>query len=118
MNSSTVAPSMYTLGATSANILPQPTSKESVPFGPSRLPSHAWRRVIHTLTQQPGLKATMMVAIIPAKSTRVEELIVLKPTPALKELLSGPLFQVAGMFAIGEPGWADKHDEYLAETYL
>ena len=35
-----------------------------------------------------------------------------------KELLSGPLFQVAGMFAIGEPGWADKHDEYLAETYL
>ena|SRR5438552_3397341 len=32
--------------------------------------------------------------------------------------LSGPLFQVAGMFAIGEPGWADKHDEYLAETYL
>jgi len=34
------------------------------------------------------------------------------------ELLSGPLFQVAGMFAIGEPGWADKHDEYLAEAYL
>jgi len=33
-------------------------------------------------------------------------------------LLTGPLFQVAGMFAIGEPGWADKHDEYLAETYL
>ena len=26
------------------------------------------------------------------------------------------LFQVAGMFAIGEPGWADKHDEYLAEA--
>ena len=35
-----------------------------------------------------------------------------------KELLSGPLFQVAGMFAIGEPSWADKHDEYLAETYV
>lgn len=35
-----------------------------------------------------------------------------------EELLSGPLFQVAGMFAIGEPGWADKHDEYLAETYI
>ena len=34
------------------------------------------------------------------------------------ELLSGPLFQVAGLFAIGEPGWADKHDEYLAETYM
>jgi predicted nucleic acid-binding protein len=25
---------------------------------------------------------------------------------------------VAGMFEINEPGWADKHDEYLAETYL
>jgi hypothetical protein len=38
--------------------------------------------------------------------------------PTTEELLNGPLFQVAGMFAIGEPGWADKHDEYLAETYL
>ena len=28
------------------------------------------------------------------------------------------LLKVAGMFAIGEPGWADRHDEYLTETYL
>ena len=35
-----------------------------------------------------------------------------------EELLNGPLFQVAGMFAIGEPGWADKHDEYLGEIFL
>jgi len=34
------------------------------------------------------------------------------------ELLNSPLFQVAGVFAIGEQGWADRHDEYLAETYL
>ena len=34
------------------------------------------------------------------------------------EMLNSPLFRVAGMFAIGEPGWADKHDEYLAETYI
>jgi hypothetical protein len=34
-----------------------------------------------------------------------------------EELQSHPLLEVAGMFAIGEPGWADKHDEYLAETY-
>lgn len=32
--------------------------------------------------------------------------------------LSSPLFHVAGIFAIYEPGWADKHDEYLAEGYL
>jgi hypothetical protein len=43
---------------------------------------------------------------------------VMRLTDSEKELLSGPLFQVAGMFAIGEPGWADKHDEYLAETYV
>lgn len=30
-----------------------------------------------------------------------------------KDVLNSPLFQVAGMFAIGEAGWADKHDEYL-----
>lgn len=35
-----------------------------------------------------------------------------------EELLNSPLFQVAGVFAIGEQGWADRHDEYLAETYL
>ena len=35
-----------------------------------------------------------------------------------EELQSHSLLEVAGMFAIGEPGWADKHDEYLAETYL
>ena len=31
-----------------------------------------------------------------------------------EEVLSSPLLQVAGMFAIGEPGWADRHNEYLA----
>src|SRR5438270_13486235 len=34
-----------------------------------------------------------------------------------EEILKSPLFQIAGMFAIGEPGWADRHDEYLAEAY-
>ncbi|HEX6121868.1 MAG TPA: hypothetical protein VFY89_01845 [Ktedonobacterales bacterium] len=31
------------------------------------------------------------------------------------EALSSPLFQIAGMFAIGEPGWADRHDEAFAD---
>jgi hypothetical protein len=35
-----------------------------------------------------------------------------------EDALSSPLLQVAGMVAIGEHGWADRHDEYLAETYL
>ncbi|HEY4035615.1 MAG TPA: hypothetical protein VGL94_16785 [Ktedonobacteraceae bacterium] len=34
------------------------------------------------------------------------------------ESLNHPLLQVAGLFAIGEPGWADRHDEHLASTYL
>jgi len=34
------------------------------------------------------------------------------------EVLSSPLLQVAGMFAIGEQGWADQHDEYLAKSGL
>ncbi len=35
-----------------------------------------------------------------------------------EEDVQSPLFQIAGMFAINEPGWADKHDQYLAEAYL
>ena|SRR2546429_601449 len=35
-----------------------------------------------------------------------------------QEVLDHPLFQVSGLFAIGEPGWADRHDQYLAKTYL
>ncbi len=35
-----------------------------------------------------------------------------------EDILNSPLFQIAGIFAIGEPGWADKHDEYLAEAYM
>lgn len=35
-----------------------------------------------------------------------------------EDLQNHPLLKAAGMFAVGEPGWADKHDEYLAETYI
>lgn len=34
-----------------------------------------------------------------------------------KQSQNHPLLQVAGIFALGEPGWADNHDEYLAEAY-
>lgn len=34
-----------------------------------------------------------------------------------EDALTHPLVHVAGMFAIGEPGWADKHDEYLVKVY-
>ena len=35
-----------------------------------------------------------------------------------KEDVQSPLLQIAGMFAINEPRWADKHDHSLAEAYL
>jgi hypothetical protein len=34
------------------------------------------------------------------------------------EGLASPLSQVAGTFAIDDPGRADRHDEYLAATFI
>jgi hypothetical protein len=34
-----------------------------------------------------------------------------------EDLEDHPLLRIAGMFAIGEPGWADQHDEYFAGVY-
>jgi arylsulfatase A-like enzyme len=31
-----------------------------------------------------------------------------------EELSKHPLLQIAGMFSVGEPDWADRHDEYFA----
>ena len=39
-------------------------------------------------------------------------------TETEKILRDSPLLRVSGMFAIGEEGWADRHDEYLGEIYL
>jgi hypothetical protein len=91
---------------------------EAIPFGPTYKLSSSWRKFIHTSTQRPASEATMTFVIITTERTTTEGSIVLKPKPTPRDLLSGPLFQVAGIFAISEPGWADKHDEYLAETYL
>ena len=67
--------------------------------------------------QQVGfLEAQPVFRFALSRETMEKFLAMLAPTT--EELLSGPLFQVAGMFEIDEPGWADKHDEYLAETYL
>jgi hypothetical protein len=35
-----------------------------------------------------------------------------------QDTLRSPLLRVAGMFAISQHDWADRHDEDLAETYL
>lgn len=36
-----------------------------------------------------------------------------------EELLEAhPVLRISGILAINEPGWADRHDEYLAEAYM
>jgi hypothetical protein len=89
-------------------------SEGSVTFGPSNTSSSSWRKFIQNSspTQQQGSATSVMV--IPVAKTTSEGPIVFKSTPTPKEFLGESLFQVAGIFAIGEPGWADKHDEYLA----
>lgn len=34
-----------------------------------------------------------------------------------RDVSEDPLFKIAGMFAGDEPGWVNRHDEYLAEAY-
>ena len=95
---------------------PQTMREEAIPYSLTYKPSSSWRKFIPTSTQRSQTDPTMTA--IPATKTTTEGPTVLEPTPTTEELLSGPLFQVAGIFEIDEPGWADKHDEYIAETYL
>lgn len=121
MNSPIVTSSARSLGSTSDYTVLGPMGAEAIPFGPTYKLSSSWRKFIHTSTQRPASQAAVTFVIlfrIGTERTTTERSIVLKSTPTPRDPLSGPLFQVAGMFAIGEPGWADKHDEYLAETYL
>jgi len=76
-----------------------------------------WGQTPETLFQE-------WVSIITRDTEKLPSVSSVKPTEHERQakreeaLLNSPLFQVAGMFAIGEQGWADRHDEYLAETYL
>ena len=118
MSSSTVTPNPYPSGATSAYIAFLPIIENPVPFGSTSRASSSWKKFIHRPSEQRQIESTTMTAIISSESTTTEGSFVLNPTFTLQELLNGPLFQVAGIFEIDEPGWADKHDEYIAETYL
>jgi hypothetical protein len=107
-------PSTYQSGATSANIPPELMKKDWVSFGPSRSPSRTWQKFIHSSAQQSD---SQIDAIASAKGTAIERIIAIEPMITLEELLSGPLFQVAGIFEIDEPAWAERHDELLGEAY-
>lgn len=80
MNSPLDTPDTYPLGATSANIPPQPVSGGSIPFGTLVTFSSSWKKFIPTSTQQSGSEATMINAIGSTKSTTVEGPIILEPT--------------------------------------
>jgi hypothetical protein len=50
-------------------------------------------------------------------STSIEQAAREEQEESEEEFLNSPLFQIAGMFAWDDPGWADRIDEYLAEAY-
>ncbi len=118
MNSPIVTSSTRPLKSTSDYTVLGPTSAGSISFGPTYKSSSSWRKFIHSRARQPRFEAAMTFVVVATEGTTTESSIVLKPTSTIRDLLSSPLFQAAGMFAIGESGWADKHDEYLAEMYL
>jgi len=118
MSSSSIIPNVYPLGATSAYIAFLPINEGSIPFSSTNKATPSWKKFIHESPEQRHTQSTTITAIISSESGTIEGPFVLKPTPTLQELLNGPQFQVAGIFEIDEPGWADKHDEYIAEMYL
>ena len=118
MSSSSTMPYVYPLGATSAYIAFLSINEDSIPFSSTNKASSSWRRFIHESSEQQHIQSTTIAAIVSSESTTIEGPFTLKPAPTIQELLNGPLFQVAGIFEINEPGWVDKIDEYIAETYL
>lgn len=117
MSSSTVTPSPYPSGTTSAYAAFLPAVGDSVPTRPTYR-TQSWKKFIRRSPKQRQLKFTTVTLIVSSEDTTTESFFVPRPTLTLQELLNGPLFQVAGIFEIDEPGWADKHDEYIAESYL
>jgi hypothetical protein len=117
MNSSIITSDAFQLEATTAYTAFPQMSEDSVSVGPA-IKFSSWRKYLHKPIQQSW--PAVVVALVAEASTTTEVPIMFSPapTPTIEELMSGPLFQIAGMFEIGEPGWPDRHDEYLAETYL
>lgn len=117
MSSSTVTPCPYPSGTTSAYAASLPVVGGSIRSG-STYRTQSWKKFIRRSPKQRQIKFTTVTLIVSPEGTTTECFFVPKPTLTTEELLNGPLFQVAGIFEIDEPGWADKHDEYIAETYL
>ena len=118
MSSSTVTPGPYPSGTTSAYAAFLPIIEDSLLLGSTFRASSSWKKFIRQSSEQRQIESTTMAPIASSEGTTTESFLVPEPTLTIQELLSGPLFQVAGIFEIDEPGWADKHDEYIAETYL
>lgn len=118
MSSSTVTPNPYPSGTTPAYIPFLPIIEDTKPLGLTYKASSSWEKFIHHPAKQRQIESTTMTAIVLSEGTTTEGSFILKPALTLQELLNGPLFQVAGIFEIDEPGWAEKLDKYIAETYL
>ena len=114
--SSVMTPSdTYQSGQTSALSILEHMRGGTVPHSSVSKQPLPWRKIIDSLRQLSVSEVVMRIDL--AASATSEMPTVLKPTPR-EGLFSSPLFQVAGIFEIDEPRWADRHDEYITETYL
>lgn len=117
MSSSIIVLNLYPSGTTSAYAAFLPIIEDSRSFS-STLKASSWKKFIRQSPELGQIESTTMTPIASSEGTTTESYFVPEPTLTVQELLNGPLFQVAGIFEIDEPGWADKHDEYIAETYF
>lgn len=114
MSSTTLTPATFEPVKGKIAVLPQLNEEESQPSTPGL--SSLWRKFIDTSIQGPRLESARIV--IQTRITIAANVDDYNSMPTLQELMDSPLFQIAGMLDIGEPGWADRHDEYLGKTYL
>src|SRR5260370_39590340 len=99
MDSSFAISGPYRLTSVPPYILVQSTDEGSITFGPTHKESSLWRKFIRKSKLRSQTDPTMTA--IPVTKTTTEGPTILKqPTLSLEELLSGPLFRVAGMFEI------------------
>lgn len=118
MSSSTISPVPYPSGTASAYTAFLPVIEDSVPFSSTYRASSSWKKFIRQSAEKQQIESTTMTPIASSEAFTTESFFIPRQTLTLQELLNGPLFQVAGIFEIDEPGWADNIDEYIAGTYL
>jgi hypothetical protein len=83
-----------------------------------QIPDDLYTKLATYAAQHNQTPETLFLAWAREVTQKQEKAITSGTSGPKEEDVQRPLFQIAGMFALNEPGWADKHDHYLAEAYL